>query len=325
MSMYSDSKAGRRVLSLFLVIIYLAAFLAAGIGQWISQDFDWSTVGTTAWWAGTSKRLLLNYVILFSTISWKISGIMVKDEIVQATYKRIKLTIDTKVHPVTFDPYMVEFNRLRKINQHKKNITNKLNKLVDKRSSIKNLALWEKFLGDEGDKKLSALFTKVNYEQDISAEFKKKYIRKRLKLEYRLSELYMTKTLPYIKVRGYKPISKTFVTTGYVRMFGSEDQAPERASVKMFIDLAPKLLITILTSVLFETIVFDYIEAENTAEAIMQTVGLVLPMLLQIYFGIEYAKKYRDEKILVDFRKREEILAPYLVKQGGTHNGNIQV
>ncbi len=276
---------------LFLILVYIIGFFWAGLGEWFRGNIDTESIGSTIWWANLFEKLAVNHLILLSTLFYKINKEMYVNPEVLEEEKKIKAAVDTTVHPTTFNPFMLVFNTERKIRRHKANVKALLDKLDDK-AKLEDIEAWE-----SGDRS------------------KNSYCRKRYQLEKRHEDEFINKYVSTLKVDGFKQIQSTFVTNGYSsRGWRSEDDnlVPERGGSKLAYDLGPKVLIMILMITALESIILEAVMAESPIVAIIGTFFNVTPLVVQVFIGLSYAARWIKEKVLVDFRKRKEIIALYI-------------
>jgi hypothetical protein len=92
----------------------------------------------------------------------------------------------------------------------------------------------------------------------------------------------------------------------------------------MAYDLGPKVIFTIAAVVALESIILEAADAQTIVEGIIGVFFVVTPMVLQIFVGLSYAVRYIKEKVLVDFRKRKELISLYLDETGDNDTEDIK-
>jgi hypothetical protein len=292
----------------FLILLYIISFMWAGLSEFVRTGFDSTILFTPTWWGSVFEQIALNHLVLLGTIFYLLGELQKKDQEILDAQKYITKVVDEQVHPVTFNPFMHRYNRNRKIKKYRSWIKRKLDKLEDK-AKMHDIDSWES--GSE-------------------SRAKNKYSRTRIMLEKRYEDEYIEKYIASIKVPGYTPIQKTFVTNGYTSRGNQDedDNAPENGAWKMFNDLWPRIAISIGLITALQTIIIEAVATDDWKVAVISTFAHITPLIVQVFIARSYAQRYRDEKILVDFRKRKEIIAEYISEQKSNkevkHNGGYE-
>jgi hypothetical protein len=220
---------------------------------------------------------------------------------------RVKAASIQYLDPVTFDPWLVGFNLTRKIRKYKMALSNKLDKL-NKKARTKDLEAWVKF-----QKELDVWKAKSKEDQESleAPTSKNKYVTRRLTIEVQMSDEFINERIHYMRMK-YKPIKKQFVTSGYMGSRGNDDDYEvENGMLKMFKDLAPKVLITLGYLAFINSLVIELVSQPDYMVAIIAIVLKLVPIIMQIYNAISYVNSYIRDKVMVDLRTRWDIIVRY--------------
>lgn len=287
---------------LFLIFLYVTTFMWAGLSEWVQAGFDTTILFTPTWWAQVFESVMLNHAILIGTIIYVLNEANEKHILIIKERQYLQDVVDQQVHPDTFNPYMLNFNRRRKIKKYIRNMKAKEDKL-DRKAKYTDIEQWEKYKETQDRTLLQSSYChrKSNTQEQTTPEYIEKHIGN-------------------LRVKGFKEIQTTFVTCGYTaRYTDNEDNlVPEGAFNKMAGDLFPRVIITIAVLTALRTIILEAVVAQDPRTAVVGTLMHIIPMVVQIFIAVSYSRRYIDEKILVDFRKRKEIIATYLAEKGGT-------
>lgn len=289
-----------------LMVVYLAALVISGLDQFISAGFDFSLVGTAEWWYKVFQSIAINNLILLGTLLYLLDKMKKCDADILKWNKTIEDAVEEHIDPNTFDEWLSNFNLNRKIKLFKNAIMNLINKL-DEKVKPKSIELWIKYRKDViiEENKPPEERKKVDVPND-------KYCIKKYNLLQQVTDEYINERIHYLKI-GYKPKQKSFVTNGYTsRNGGSDDYYTESSIGKMSRDLLPRIILTIGYLLAFNTIRLELLEATNWKVATVAIAMKVLPMIMQIFVATSYAKQFKIEKILVDFRVRYEMITLYV-------------
>lgn len=293
MSMSSDTKSKFANWNfLAFSVILLLALLIAGLHHFVESGFDPDILFTRTWWWGLLQKVAINLMVLSSTIWYRLSVLFSTDTALKQQISTVTTKVNTNVDPVTFDPFMVKYNRKRKIAQYKRNINKKLRKL-EKKATEQDLKDWL-----EEDKPTT------------------KYCMQKQDLLYKMSDEYIEKTIDNTDLK-YNAISSQFVTGGYNRNNQKEEQYVESGFWKMVRDLSPRFVSTFVYLVAVNSIFITHVGTDDPLSAMLGFLLNIIAIIIQYTMGRGYATRYKDEKIMVDLRTRLEIIGIYLNETKG--------
>ncbi len=291
-----------------LIFLYLAVLLFIGFSEFVSAGLDLSTISTSAWWSKVITSIAINNLILLGTIMYKLQRDIDTREDVQTEKKRVDGLAVSSVDPVTFDPFLVDFNVDRKILKYKKALSYKMDKL-NKKVKPKDLKAWVDWNRE------FVIWNKKTDEEKETIEkpvTKNKYVNRRLTLEIQMSNEFIMERIHYMRIK-YKPIKKSFVTNGYIGRQNNDDQYDvESAMWKMVRDLGPKIIITAGYLAFINSLLIQLVEEPNWQTALVAIALKVIPIVMQIYNAITYVNAFIRDKVMVDFRTRWDIMIKYL-------------
>lgn len=301
-----------------LVAIYVAVLLLNGLDEFIKSGFDMNFVGTGEWWYKVFRVLVSNLLIFVGTALYLIQKAMYERQDITKRKSKLELIIDNNLDSVTFDPWYLNFERDRKINYYKKELRRRINRLDDK-AKMSQIKTWTSQLKNYDEN--GNVIDEELYEKWLSC----KYCQKKNTLYEQLDNDFIEENIDYIQV-PYKPNSKSFVTDGYNNPSTKyDDYAVESKGHKLFWDLFPKFALTAGFLIAGESIVVEFGVDQSLAVAGFNMVLKIMPLALQVYMAFGYADSFIDEKIIVDLRKRENIMTKYLaainVDEGVETNG----
>lgn len=293
-----------------LILLYISVLLFIGFSEFVSAGFDPSVVGTAEWWSKTINAIAINNIILLGTIMYKLQRDVESKPEVVVERKRVNDASLRFLDPISFDPWLVDFNLKRKIRKYKTAISNKLDKL-NKKVKPKDLEAWVTWNREFDEWKKTP-----KDEQQEAPVSKNKYVLKRLELQTQMSDEFINERIHYMRM-NYKPIKKQFVTTGYMGSRNTDDDYDvESAAGKMFRDLAPKIIITIGYLAFINSLRVELMAEPNYMVAIIAIVLRLLPILVQVYNAISYVNAFIRDKVMVDFRTRWDIIVKYAAETG---------
>jgi hypothetical protein len=292
-----------------LIVLYIVALLISGLNEFVSAGFDLEVLFTGEWWWDVFRTITTNMIVLFGTLAYFLKKAWEEDKNIIEKEREVKALVTAHLDPITFDPFLPEFNRKRKVEAYKRAMSNKLDKLERKYYKKQlSLELWAEW--SKTDKKTKEL--KDRFDNDA-------YCQKKQLILNQLTPEFIQKNIDKMEI-DYKPIQKTFVANGYVskRMSQYDDYAVEAGSQKMFRDLAPKIGLTFGWLVALNSVAIEALKQETRLIGLIIFLFTMLPLIIQIFIAQDYTDKFVKEKILVDFQKRKDIMINYLayLKEG---------
>lgn len=285
---------------ILLVFLYIAVLLFIGFSEFVSAGLDLSTISTSDWWSKVITSIAVNNLILLGTIMYKLQRDLDTKEDVLKEKERVDGLAIQSVDPVTFDPFLVDFNQDRKILKYKKAISYRMDKL-NKRVKPKDLKAWVDWNREFDIWNKKSDEEKETIEKPIT---RNKYVNKRLTLEVQMSDEFIAERIHYMRIK-YKPIKKSFVTNGYVGRQNNDDQYDVESAVwKMVRDLGPKIIITAGYLAFINSLIIELVSEPNWQTALVAIALKVIPIVMQIYNAITYVNAFIRDKVMVDFRTR---------------------
>lgn len=301
---------------MLLLSVYLFVLLLNGLDEFLRSGFDVNFMFTAEWWYRVFRVLTSNIFIFVGTFMYLLDLAMRTRKNITDKKKQVEDAVEKYVDPVTFDPFHLKFERTRKLNYYKRAVEARLEKLESK-ATMEDLTIWGK--------------QQKNYDQDgkiIDEDLQKvfdknKFCQKKQVILGQLEPEFIQQHIEYMKV-PYRPNSKTFVTNGYNKPSAKYDEyAVEPRFSKLMWDLLPKFLIMMGFLVAAESIVVEFMMTDSLTASFFNMIIKIMPLVLQVYFAFAYCEAYIAEKIMVDFRKRIDLITLYVagLKKGVESNG----
>lgn len=290
---------------MLLATVYIFVLLINGLDEFLRSGFAVDFMFSPEWWYRVFRVLTSNIFIFVGTLLYLLDLALRTREDIIAKKNEVKIAVDKYIDPVTFDPFYLGFERERKINYYKRAMEAKLEKL-ESRAKMEDLALWnkqEKNVDEHG---------KI-IDKEIDTQFNEnKFCKKKKVLLTQLTDEFIQQHINYMKV-PYRPNSKSFVTNGYNKPHAMYDEyAVEPRRSKLFWDLMPKFLVMAGFLIAGESVVVEFMMADSLLASFFNMLMKITPLMLQVYFAFAYCDAYIDEKVMVDFRKRLDIITLYL-------------
>lgn len=218
------------------------------------------------------------------------------------------INVKNSLPSASFEPYMENWNHRRKINQHISNMKYKLAVLEEKtKYKIKKTF----YVRTEN----GMVFMKPD--ESVKLTFReKRYLTKKESIEAFLEPEYIEKHVVFKKVKYFKTIHPSFVTTGKNEVTKSTDEYSSIKSnqKKQGEDYFAKLLIGLSFSFTIGIILsFVLFRIEDHWLIILYSVMLkLLPLTLQIIFAVDYSNRHIEFQRIPNLRYRLNIASGYL-------------
>lgn len=286
-----------------LILLYLITVFVNGISQYVSSEFDMAYVGTSEWWSNMFQRTATNLIILLATFLYLLDKALRKDQRVLDIKKDIENTVRGSLNPATFEPFIEELNLSRKIKRYTKVLNKRLDKLNDK-AKLDDVKAWNTMckLKAEGITELP------------KSVLENKFCFQKAELIEALKDSYIDKNIKTIPVK-FNLITSNFVKNGYRKKSKDNEDDPyttESGSWKFIRDIGPKFFLSFAWITAVNSIALEVLNDVNWKLAILGTFLAIVPMVMQIYIAGQYKEQYINEKILVDFMIRNDILIKYM-------------
>ena len=276
----------------------------------------------------TSLNLFLAIIFYVALVNFLIVRREEKDEMYQALSSELNtLIIENDLPPATFEPFLDEWNRERKINQHISNMKFKRSVLEKKTSHKVRKLFYTK------DKETGRLIFGPN-EKVLNRKFKwyeflfkekriqikaKKYWYKKERIESFLDKNYIEENVPFEKVKHFRKINPSFVYSGKNVIQKSNDEYSNMMSnTKRYAkDLRKKMALSfIMTSMIASVLSFTLFRAdENWLFIVLSVMLKLLPLLVQVILAINYSNVYMENQLIPTIRARVGLASLYMSKK----------
>ena len=279
-----------------LLSIWTVALLITGLSDFVRAGFDPDILFTPEWWFRIFRSGSTNLLVFLGTLFYLIKQALREEPSILESEEEVNELVKKHLDPITFDVFLPEFNRERKKLAYKKGMVqlhNKVDSKISKKPKV--LELWANHLKEPEAEKW----------KEHKLTTKKYYLLEQMK------EDYIEDNIDSIKV-SYTPLTKKFVTNGYTHTKDYDDYHVEPTSRKLFFDLAPRLLFTLLLVAVLQTIFIEALEQESRMVAFVWFLINTIPLLFQIVLVFGYLPRFIEEKVLLDFRTRKDVMINYL-------------
>ena len=255
------------------------------------------------WWVNTATHIISVLLLYYSVFNYLLSKRKETHEQYNALKNELDNAVNTKLDPVTFEPWMINvFNKERRIKQHKANINYALERLQHKTSY------------------------KVRHAPDNNPK-RVEYELQRKTLEEQLDPTYIEKYVDSMNVKGFKYIHPTFVTSGYNIIGSTTDSYSllKSDARKLSNDGTRKVVASVLLTTVFAVLLTFMIETSIDKPwywIVTNILVKLVPLLLQIPLAYDYCESFMDSQLITNLISRRSIALLYLADiattQGGT-------
>lgn len=208
----------------------------------------------------------------------------------------ISTVTNTRLDPITFEPWMINnFNKPRKITQHKSNVKYALD-ILDKRTNYKVRHLAQT---DPSNIKCA------------------KYIQKKQRLQYYLTDEYINEYVVDGKVKYFKYIHPTFVTCGYnaigktIDSYSLLDSDSRRISKDSIKRIVTSVLLTVMFAILMTVTVVASVD-KPWYWVLINIIATIAPLIIQIPMAYDYCENFMDTQLISNLISRRSIALLYL-------------
>lgn len=248
------------------------------------------------WYLSTTLHVVSTILVFYSVFNYLLTRAKAHNTKYIELDTQVTTLVDTKLDPVTFEPWMDEqFNYQRKLLQHRANINYKLNKLERKTNALVRI----KAKTDPTDPKCA------------------NYLCAKEDLYYYLQDEYIDTYLKDIDVKGFQYIHPTFVSSGYNAVGRSVDTYSliKSNSRRIGEDSVRKIItttmLTVLIAVLLTLAVISSLD-KPWYWMIVNILTTLLPLAMQIPMAYDYCDKYMEEQLITTLIQRRSIAFLYL-------------
>lgn len=228
--------------------------------------------------------------------------------------KEIRTLNKNSLDPDTFEPWMEDvFNKNRKIKQHIRNVKYDLKKLENK-TDFKIRKKFKTYFENSTNVPEGNLLP-VAYVQLTRKE--KKYLEKKEELLTKLEPAYLENSVVDTAVKNFRAVQPGFVYSG-VNLEGivqDEYTAIKSDSEKIRSTLLSRIILSLAVTVSFAsilTIVAINVNKQDPLWLILTIILKIVPLVLQIYFSLDYTNEFMDKHLLPNLVSRKNIGLRYL-------------
>lgn len=245
------------------------------------------------WWISTATHIVSVLLLYYSVFNYLLSKRKTTHKQYNDIKDEVEDAVNTKLDPVTFEPWMLNiFNKERRIKQHKANVNFYLERLQQRTSYKVRHA-------DESNRKYRAY--KLKYDT----------------LQEQLTDEYVDKYVENKRVKGFKFIYPTFVTSGYNVIGTSTDSYSliKSDAKKLNNDGVRKVATSILLTTVFAILLTFTAEASMDKPwywILLNIVVKLAPMLLQIPLAYDYCESFMEDQLITNLISRRNIALLYL-------------
>jgi len=267
------------------ITLFFASAALIGATNVLTGDF-----GINFW---KSKSFWIDNVLSYSAILFTVLGVLTmvvdkfkeKDEDYLASENEISKFARETYRPAVFTKHMIHINRERKKNQYIHNLIKKATKLEHKyRKDDKSIKLYEE--GTEEEKR------------------KNKYCRKKMMLEYRMSNDYVEKNIDKLSVK-YDKITPNVILSGFYSRQENEQVNPfvvKNKTLKVIRDKLPGLLMSFAFVAFITSITYGPVVLSTTA--LIRTLVKLMTLGWNGLKSVPYSKDYCQQVVMSDQRFR---------------------
>lgn len=215
--------------------------------------------------------------------------------------------VKNEIPSSSFEPFMEKWNYGRKVNQHISNVKFKLSKLESKtKYEIKK----EFYIIEEnGDSTFKIPDRVLTPEEE-------KYLKTKKELELLITEQYIKTNIRFSKVKHFKTIHPSFVTTGKNSIIESTDEYSSIKSDtnKRSEDFTKKGLFGLALSMVIASVLsFTLFSAEEGWLLILYSIFIrLLPLVLQVVMSLMYINTHFEQQLIPTLKNRLNIINIYL-------------
>lgn len=210
----------------------------------------------------------------------------------------------------TFEPFMERWNYSRKVNQHISNVKFKLSKLEKETDyQIKK----DFYIIDENyNSKFVIPEKELTKEQEL-------YLNSKKELELQLTDGFINNNVRFSKVKYFKEIYPSFVTTGKNAIVNSTDEYSSIKSdtSKRTEDFSRKgLLGLVATAAVSMVLSFSLFSAQEGWLLLIYSIFLrLLPLTLQVFLSFMYTNSHFEQQLVPTLKYRLNIINMYLTEK----------
>lgn len=248
------------------------------------------------WWLATLVHVISVLLIYYSIFNYILFSRKQNDKKYNDLVAEVDAAVSNSLDPVTFEPWLAEFNMKRKRKQHIANI----------RARLERLERWTRY------RTKKATDPENKYHKNYL-----KYITKKNKLELFLTDEYIEKYVPNMKVKKFKYIYPNFVTVGYNSIGKTVDNYSliKSDTGKITDDGLRKALSTFLITTIFAVVITFTVTASIDSPwytILINVLVKLVPLLIQIPMAFDYCEAFMKDQLINNLMSRRSIALLYL-------------
>ena len=275
------------------------------------------------WWYFSTGISLLSAVFLFYAL---FNYLIIRSKDTHIDHLNGEFTIkqlnEKYLDPDTFEPWIDdEFNKARKIKQHTRNVRYDLKQLEMKNPYEVRRRFKEYFNVDRNiapDNRLPVLYQPLTKQEQ-------KYLNTKEELLSQLEQTYIDTYVVDNDVKYFKEIKPGFIYSGinYHGIGQDEYSLIKTDQQRVRNTMASKILMSLSITLAFAsilTVLAINVEEQDPLWLFITILMKIVPLLLQVYFAIDYNNWFMENQLLPNLKARENIALLYLaeMKRRGT-------
>lgn len=249
-----------------------------------------------AWYLTTLIHIASSILVFYSVFNY----ILTRRKQVDEKYLKLTQELDeittSHLDPITFEPWMVnEFNRNRKITQHKANIKFELD-VLDKKTDYR---------------------IRLRAKKEPECPECIAYTTKKLELLSYLTDEYIDEYIDDIDVKGFVYIHPMFVMCGYNILGRTTDSYSllKSDTARLGKDSVNKIIIntvlTVMLAILMTVTVLSSLD-RPWYWMLFNIIVTITPLVIQIPLAYDYCDKFMDKQLITNLTSRRTISYLYL-------------
>lgn len=280
------------------------------------------------WYISTATSLLSAILLFYSLFNYLVTVGKDRYEQYVKLKKELNTMSDTKLDPVTFEPWMDNvFNYNRKVSQHTGNVKFLIDKLERKTNykHKKRLKPYYAATNDEDRNKALSVFKKFDKKEDrkIYKHLKpltrkeKKYMSKKDRLVGLLDELYIVTYVTNGRVKYFKYIHPMFVYNGTNSTGRTVDSYSLISSdgEKIISDAGAKIVFSLSITLIFSTL-FTVTAISSIGQSplwiFINIMAKLAPLFIQIPLAFDYYNSFMEKHLIKNLLERRAIGLRYM-------------
>lgn len=271
------------------------------------------------WWVSTAVSIASAILLFYNVFNYLIVRLKETDPKYLRLKSEVEDAVDKNVDPNTFDPWLeYEFNRKRKIQQHRANVRNSIQALdnkVDFDTKRKLRLYFEKYSEciEGGKEPVECLPTIVS---GLTKEGIK-YKQEKERLLSLLDPHYITQYVVDAEVKYFKKIHGTFVYSGEnIEKINAADSysAIKTDTARVAGDIGRKAVLILSVTIMFAvllTITAVASVGKSPLWIMANIVAKIAPLIIQVPLAFDYTNRFMQVQIMPNLYSRRNICLLY--------------